>query len=260
MLYKAEIVENVEIAPNIHKIQISKPLTKIKIMPGSFFNIKCNEEGFPLLRRPISIGLVEEKTLSFFIHKKGEGTKIICNKKKGSYLDIMGSLGNGFDIIEEGKKALVVGGGIGVAPLLELTRSLAENSEASLKVILGFKNEPFLIEEYKKYANKPIIVSEENDSFDYKGYVTKALEEEIKKSEYHMIYTCGPKTMLKAVKELGEKRGIKTQVLMEERMACGIGACLVCTCKTKADEDEWNYVRTCKEGPVFYGEEVIFDE
>ncbi len=260
MIYKAEIIENIEISPNIHRISISKPLIKKEIKPGTFFNIKCNESDFPLLRRPISIGLVEEKTLSFFIQRKGKGTEILCKKEKGSYLNIMGPLGNGFNIKEEREEVLIVGGGIGVAPLLELTRSLSEENRDSLKVVLGFKSDPYIIEDYKKYIDEVITVSEEKDEYHYKGYVTKAVSEETEKKKYDVIYACGPKAMLKSIKEFGEEKGIEVELLMEERMACGMGACLVCTCKVKSNEDEWKYVRTCKEGPVFNSKEVIFDE
>lgn len=254
-----EILENKEIADNIYKIKIKKPNKNFDIKAGQFINIKCGEGDFPLLRRPISIGLSDEDSMTIYVNKVGKGTELLCDKSKGEFIDILGPLGNTFNMDIDKGNVLIVGGGIGTAPLLELTKTLSNKSNVNIKVILGYRDEPFIVEEFKNYANDIIVVSEK-EGFDHKGYVTGPLENELKENKYDEVFTCGPEPMLKKVNEICKENNVVVQLLLEERMACGIGACLVCTCKTKRGNDDWNYVRTCKDGPVFYGEEVIFDE
>lgn len=254
-----EILENKEISDNIYKIKIKKPSKDFEIKAGQFINIKCGEGDFPLLRRPISIGLADEESMTIYVNRVGKGTELLCDRKIGESLDILGPLGNTFNMDIEKGKVLIVGGGIGVAPLLELTKELSKKDNLDIKVILGFKEDPFIVEEFKRYTKDIVIVSEK-EGYDYKGYATEPLKNELEKNKYDEVFTCGPEPMLKKVNEICKEKDITVQLLLEERMACGIGACLVCTCKTKRGKDDWNYVRTCKDGPVFYGKEVIFDE
>lgn len=254
-----EIIENVEVAHNIHKIKFKKPSEDFEIKAGQFINIKCGEGDFPLLRRPISIGLTDKDSMTIYVNKVGKGTELLCGRSKGELVDILGPLGNTFNMDIDKGSVLIVGGGIGVAPLLELTRELSIKKDVYIKAILGYREEPFITEEFKNYTDDIIVVSEK-EGFDYKGYVTKPLELELKKMNYDLVFTCGPEPMLKKVNEICSENNQTVQLLLEEKMACGIGACLVCTCKTKKNDNDWSYVRTCKDGPVFYGEEVIFDE
>lgn len=254
-----EILENEVVADNIHKIRIKKPSENFKIEAGQFINIKCGEETFPLLRRPISIGLTDDDSMTIYVNKIGKGTKLLCDRNEGDFIDILGPLGNTFNIAIEEGRVLIVGGGIGVAPLLELTKELSNKKSLEIKCILGYRDEPFIVEEFKNYIEDIIVVSEK-EGFHHKGYVTDPLEKQLKENNYDLVFTCGPELMLKKVKDICRENNVTTQLLLEERMACGIGACLVCTCKTKRGNDDWSYVRTCKEGPVFYGDEVIFDE
>jgi dihydroorotate dehydrogenase electron transfer subunit len=257
--YLCEILENNQIADNIYKIKIKKPNRSFDIKAGQFINIKCGEGDFPLLRRPISIGLSDEDSMTIYVNKVGKGTELLCDKSKGESIDILGPLGNTFNMNIEKGNVLIVGGGIGTAPLLELTKTLSSKKDLNIKVILGYRDEPFIVEEFKKYTNDIIVVSEK-EGFDHRGYVTVPLEKELRENKYDEVFTCGPEPMLKKVNKICKENNVIVQLLLEERMACGIGACLVCTCKTKRGDDDWNYVRTCKDGPVFYGEEVIFDE
>lgn len=254
-----EILENKVISQNIHKIKIKNPSEDFKIEAGQFINIKCGEGTFPLLRRPISIGLTDNESMTIYVNKIGEGTKLLCDRREGEFLDILGPLGNTFNLDIEDGKVLVVGGGIGVAPLLELTKELSKKKGLDAKAILGYRDQPFIVEEFKNYIEDIVVVSEK-EGYDYTGYVTEPLKKELKENTYAMVYTCGPEPMLRKVNDICRENNVVTQLLLEERMACGIGACLVCTCKTKRDNGDWSYVRTCKEGPVFYGDEVIFDE
>ncbi|MBB6216941.1 dihydroorotate dehydrogenase electron transfer subunit [Anaerosolibacter carboniphilus] len=247
-----KILKTERLAKDIYKIIVARPAECHEITAGQFFHIQCSEEGQSFLRRPISVCEVETDQLSFVVRKSGKGTAALCSRKEGEYLDIIGPLGNGF--VPKGERVLLVGGGIGVAPLVELCKNLKDKD---IKVLLGFRTEAYLVEAFKKYC-KAVEVATEDGTFGYKGYVTGLLEETMENPP-EMIYACGPEIMLKQIQKYGKAMGIPTQLAMEERMACGVGACLVCSCKVKAGED-WDYVRTCKEGPVFWGEEVIFDE
>lgn len=247
-----KILNTERIAEDIYKISVTRPVEWKEIKAGQFFHIKCSEEGKSYLRRPISICEVEPDQLRFIVRKSGKGTEALCNRKVGDDLDIIGPLGNGFT--PTGERILLVGGGIGTAPLVELCKTIKEKD---VKVLLGFRTEPYLVETFKKYCTT-VEVATEDGSFGVKGYVTALMEGAMENSP-EIIYACGPEIMLKQVQLFGQEKGIPTQLAMEERMACGVGACLVCSCKVKAGDD-WDYVRTCKEGPVFWGEEVIFDE
>ncbi len=260
--YSCKILENTEIIKDIYKIKIEYPKDLDKIKPGQFFNIKCGEGDFPLLRRPISVGICENDTLTFYVRKVGEGTELLCKKEKDTDLDILGPLGNGFDLDIDSGNVLIVGGGIGVAPLLELVKELSKKEDLSIKVMLGFRDEPYLIEDFKRFTESVVVASESNsnNSIDHRGYITDLVKDEVKSKEYKNIFTCGPEPMLRIVKEIAQESNIPSRLLMEERMACGIGACLVCNCKVKRGENDWTHVRACKEGPVFNGEEVMFDE
>lgn len=250
-----KVLSNVEIRQDIHKIEIERIDGFGEIQPGQFLHIKCDAEGL-LLRRPISISYVEKDRIGLIVRKAGKGTKLLCEKKIGEFLDVLGPLGNGFSIDDKTEKVIVIGGGIGTAPLLELVKSLKKKE---IKVLLGYRDEPYLVKEFEQYA-KEVKVATEDGSFGYKGYVTDLLDEEIKNNRADIIYACGPEVMLKKVQTICNEHKKKSQLSIEERMACGVGACLVCTCKVQAEEKGIKYVRTCKDGPVFWGDEVMFHE
>lgn len=250
-----KILKNEQLASNIYKIEMERVAGLEDIKPGQFLNIKCGEEEAPLLRRPISISYVEKDRIGIVVMKAGKGTELLCSRKVGQFLDVLGPLGNGFTIDEGAKKSVVVGGGIGTAPLLEVVKNLKKD----VTVLLGYRTETYLVDEFKKYAQR-VIVATEDGSVGHKGYVTEPLKEILENQGADMIYTCGPEVMLKEVKKIADEYKVGCQLSIEERMACGVGACLVCACKVKAEEKGVKFVRTCKDGPVFYKEEVIFDE
>ena len=181
------------------------------------------------------------------------GTKEFSEMKKGDTIPVIGPLGNGFPMKEaEGKKAFLIGGGIGVPPILELARQI--NCEKK-QIIVGYRNEQtFLKEEFEQ--NGSVFISTEDGSVGTMGNVMDAIREE--KLEADIIYACGPTPMLRAVKEYAEEKEIPCYISLEERMACGIGACLACVCKSK-EVDHHSHVynkRICKDGPVFRSTEV----
>jgi len=229
------------------------------IKAGQFYNFKAGDTAYPLLRRPISVALVEDGKIVFYIQKKGIGTNLLSQLKAGDEINVIGPLGNGFDFAGI-KKPLVVGGGIGVAPMMETARVLKDLGHENVRVLLGYREEPYGLEVFERITSRVEVASEHTESY-HKGYVTTLLKKALEEEDYDGVFVCGPHVMLKAVADICKAKGVKSYLLMEEKMACGIGACLVCTCKVqKQGEGDFKNLRTCKEGPVFLGDEVMFDE
>ena len=227
--------------------------------PGQFLEIKCSEGIDPLLRRPISISNVDKKSgmLQFIIQIRGKATELLSKKSVGDSLDILGPLGHGFSLAESGKRTAVIGGGIGVFPLLYLTKELKDKCEVN--VYLGFRNKNFVVleEEFKKFSNN-VCITTDDGTYGQKGYAANFLEQDIKLGKIDKIYACGPYPMLKALSNIAITHNIDCEISVEERMCCGIGACLGCACKVK-DGDDWRYGHVCKDGPVFDAKKVILE-
>lgn len=217
--------------------------------PGQFVSLYC-KDGSRLLPRPISICEInkEDGTLRFVYRTIGAGTKEIATYQVGESIEVMGPLGNGFTL--EGKKAILVGGGIGIPPMLELAKQL--NIEKS--IVLGYRDVTFMDDEFKSFGS--VYVATEDGSKGVKGNVIDAIREN--ELDADIIFACGPTPMLRGIQAYALEHGITAQISLEERMACGIGACLACVCKTK-EVDHHTHVhntRICKDGPVFYAQEV----
>lgn len=217
--------------------------------PGQFVSFYC-KDGSRLLPRPISICEINhsEGTLRFVFRLIGEGTKEIATYKAGDEVVVMGPLGNGFTL--EGKKAILIGGGIGIPPMLELAKQL----DIEKSIVLGYRDVTFMDKEFEPYGD--VYVATEDGSKGIKGNVIDAIREHAIDAD--IIFACGPTPMLRGIKAYALEHGIKAQLSLEERMACGIGACLACVCKTK-EVDHHTHVhntRICKDGPVFYAQEV----
>lgn len=221
---------------------------------GQFANLKADGK---TLRRPISVCEFsrEEHWIRFVFEVRGEGTAIISQKSEGECLDILAPLGNGF-AIQPDQKAVFVGGGIGVPPLLGSSKPYGANAT----VLLGFRNRDAIIlaDEFKANG-ADVRVATDNGSFGHHGFVTQLLAQRLDEGECDVVYSCGPIPMLKLVAAEAEKRGIRCMVSLEERMGCGIGACLVCACKTKGADGNEKYSHVCKNGPVFDSREVIWE-
>ncbi len=220
--------------------------------PGQFVSLYC-KDGSRLLPRPISICEInkEKGTLRLVYRVAGKGTEEFSHLHAGANISVLGPLGNGFTL--EGTKALLVGGGIGIPPMLELAKTLA-SMNIEVQVVLGYRDVLFLNQEFEAYGK--VYISTEDGSFGTKGNVIDAIHEN--SLEADVIYACGPTPMLKGVKAYGLEHKITTQLSLEERMACGVGACLGCVCKTKEKNPmtQVNNKRICKDGPVFYAQEV----
>ena len=237
--YKVE--SNEKIAKSVYKMVLSGDTSTIT-RPGQFINIKVPDK---YLRRPISVCDFDGDTVTVIYKVVGEGTKIMSEMEKGISLDVLTGLGNGFDAGKSGDRPLLIGGGVGVPPLYNLAKKLKDEGK-TVTVILGFNtsDEVFLKEEFEKIAT--VYLTTADGSEGQKGFVTDAMDG----IDYDYIYTCGPQAMLRAVYDKSKTGG---QFSFEERMGCGFGACMGCSCKTK-----YGAKRICKDGPVLEKEEIIW--
>ena len=236
-----EIKDNVMLAPNVYKMTLAGDTSEITAS-GQFVNIKI--DGL-FLRRPISVCDLEDGLLTIVYKVVGKGTEKMSVMLSGEKLDILTGLGNGYDLTVSGDKPLLIGGGVGVPPMYLLCKKLIANG-VKPSVILGFNTatEIFLKEDFEKLGVK-VTVTTVDGSAGVKGFVTDAMTD-----EYSYFYCCGPEPMLKAVYAKSTTSG---QFSFEERMGCGFGACMGCSCKTVAGN-----IRICKEGPVLRKEQIIW--
>ena len=247
-----KLILKTEIADGIFDFTIDAPKIAAEAQCGQFLHIDC---GGAFLRRPISICDVYDGKVRFIFEVKGEGTKALAKYEVGDLIDVMGPLGHGFEIDGSVKNPIIIGGGIGVFPLYNLAKKLK-----NVDVFLGFRNKDRVVMEKEfEDVSDMVIVGTDDGSYGYSGYIAADAEQYLSFHDCDMIYSCGPMPMLKAVKKLAEERGIRCQLSLEQRMGCGIGACLVCSCETtKSGSDK--YARVCTNGPVFYSEEVTLND
>ena len=219
--------------------------------PGQFLSV-YGRDGSRLLPRPVSICEIDKNLgrIRIVYRTVGSGTREMALWKEGDLVEILGPLGNGFPDVSEDRTAFLIGGGIGIPPMLELARSL----KCRKKVILGYRDELFLNEEFEPYGD--VFIATEDGSRGTRGNVLDAVREHGLKGD--VIMACGPAPMLKALKAYAAEQGMECYLSLEERMACGVGACLACVCRTKEVDSHSNVHnrRICKDGPVFRAEEV----
>ncbi|MFT4105394.1 MAG: dihydroorotate dehydrogenase electron transfer subunit [Lacrimispora sp.] len=251
----ALVESQTRLADDVYSMWIKTETITAQAEPGQFVDV-FPKDGAKLLPRPISICETDkEKGLLRLVYRVvGEGTEEFSHYKAGDTVEIMGSLGNGFPLEagREGRKAFLIGGGIGIPPMLELAKHLP----CEKQVVLGYRDILFLNEEFHPYG--ATYVATEDGSAGTKGNVLDAIREN--GLEGDVIFACGPTPMLKALKAYALEHGIECYLSLEEKMACGIGACLACVCKTKEVDDHSmvHNKRICKDGPVFKAEEVEF--
>lgn len=249
----ARITEQVKIGTDIWSMWLQTEQIAAAAKPGQFVSV-YSEDKSRMLPRPISICETDKETgrIRLVYRVAGSGTAEFSGYGPGQTLDILGPLGNGFPLerMTQGKRAFLIGGGIGIPPMVELSRRLT----GDVQIILGFRDELFLAEELEQ--NGKVWIATEDGSTGTKGNVLDCIREN--GLEADVIYACGPTPMLRALKAYAQEKGIECWLSLEERMACGIGACLACVCKTK-EVDAHSGVhnaRICKEGPVFRAETV----
>ena len=245
----ANIIRQEMIGIDIFSMIIQAKEIAVQAKPGQFVDL-YSADGSKLLPRPISLCEIdrEEGTLRLVYRIAGKGTAEFSKLTSEHTIDVLGPLGNGFNL-EDGK-AILIGGGIGIPPMLQLAREL----KCEKSIVLGYRDEEFLSEEFKPYGE--VYKSSDNGAIGVKGTVMDAIKEYGIEGTH--IYACGPTPMLRAIQKYALENGIRAQLSLEERMACGVGACLACVCKSKEVDHHSNVnnKRVCKDGPVFYAEEV----
>lgn len=248
------VVSQEQLADGIFSMWIQTEVAKTA-RPGQFISMYTND-GSKLLPRPISICEIDTETsklrVVYRVTAEKTGTEQFSKMKAGDTLPIIGPLGNGFPLeAGKGKRAFLIGGGIGVPPILELAKQL----DCEKQIIMGYRDaDTFLKEQFEE--NGTVYISTEDGSVGTKGNVMDAIREN--GLEADIIYACGPTPMLRAIKQYAEEQGIECYISLEERMACGIGACLACVCQSKEKDHHSNVnnKRICKDGPVFLSTEV----
>lgn len=245
-----KIIKAKEIAEGIFDFDLFYPEFAWAAKPGQFAHIYLPGR---TLRRPISICDIDKDrgTLRIVFQIRGAGTAELAEFQEGTFLNVLAPLGNGFALEDPSKKALFVGGGIGVPPLLAAAKHYGENAT----VAVGFRSKAnVILEDDFKAAGCDLRIATDDGSYGYHGLVIDL----IKDTNPDVIYACGPTPMLKAVAAYAEEKGIPCQISLEERMACGIGACLGCAVKLRNDEGEEYMGHVCKDGPVFDYRKVVY--
>jgi dihydroorotate dehydrogenase electron transfer subunit len=228
---------------------------------GQFVHIAIPDDHAMILRRPISINTVNVKdnTIDIVYQVVGSGTEKLAQLKQGDEIDALGPIGKGFDVALATEHALVVGGGVGVAPLLMLCEALKEK-KVNVDSFFGFRSAGLVYQQKEFDALcDSLTIATEDGTLGHAGYVTSFVEATIKQSKPNIIYACGPTPLLKAIQVIALKHEVPCQLSLEQRMGCGIGSCLVCACKIKVGDGS-TYKKVCKDGPVFKASEVMFDE
>ena len=249
----ARVISQEKLADGVYSMWIDSPAIASQAVPGQFISLYCRD-GARRLPRPTSLCEIDREggRLRIVYRIAGKGTAEFSAYQAGDPAEIMGPLGNGFPLeAAEGKRVFLIGGGIGVPPMLETAKAL----KGEKIIVLGYRDsQMFLKDEFEKTGS--VFAATEDGSFGTKGNVLDAIRENGLKGD--VIFACGPTPMLRALKNWAAQEGIECYLSLEERMACGIGACLACVCQSK-EVDEHSHVhnkRICKEGPVFRAEEV----
>lgn len=263
---QTRIVKNEEMRPGFFRMRIASAYLAKEARPGQFVEVRCSEAADPLLRRPLGIHRVVNGGIELLYEIVGKGTELLSEMQKGEMLDLIGPLGNGFNIERKRREAIVVAGGNGVAPLLALAEKLAYREKIKIHVFIGAcKKEHILcVNDFKKLGAK-VYIATEDGSKGRKGVITRYLSDFLSAKRYPpnaAIYACGPTGMLKAVSEIARDNRVSCQVSLEESMACGVGVCLGCPVRVKRGHGlegaGYEYRMVCKDGPVFNAEEIFW--
>lgn len=251
LVVKATVVRHTNITSQVKQLVLQAPDIAEQTVPGQFVHIRVADCYEPLLRRPISISNVDRANGTIYLIYRviGRGTQLLARLKPGDLLNCMGPLGNGFTL--QGKRSLLVGGGMGLAPLVYLAATLCPNP---VTVLMGGRTEQemFWTGIFKSLCEN-LHITTDDGSLGQRGITLDLLPKLLKSKSFDMIYTCGPSRMMAGVANYAETYGIPCQVSLEEYMACGVGACLSCTCEATNGPRK----KTCTEGPVFWSGEVV---
>lgn len=245
------IISNEMLVDQVYEIIIDCPQIAQETKAGQFVNLYCRHEG-RLLPRPISVCEIDKikGCLHLVYAILGDGTREFSTYKAGETIEVMGPFGNGFDTNSISDEHLIVAGGVGTPPMVELCKQL----KGKKTIIVGFRDQPYLIDRFEKYGD--VHVATDNGSVGFRGNVVELMEQEGCKG---LIYACGPTPMLKGIQAYAATYGLEASLSLEERMGCGFGGCVGCVTKIAADTKAgYTYKKVCKDGPVFNAKEVLF--
>lgn len=249
---RALVAAHRRVADGLYEMEVIAPQTASQAKPGQFVHIRPGFSSDPLLRRPLSLYDVDQGLGSITLLYKvvGRGTDLLSRVKSREYVDLMGPLGRGFTIPRPGRKTLLVGGGVGIAPLIYLARVLKQQGN-SVRAAFGAASGQDAAVYRRKYEELGVEAwpATIDGTLGHQGTVLDLLKSRADPAQIDMIYTCGPEGMMEAVTDYARSHGIPGEVSLEEVMACGVGACLGCARKLKPQDEE--YVKVCKDGPVF---------
>ena len=263
---KSAIIEHVKVGPRSWSLALDAPELARESVPGQFVHVLCGSSYDPLLRRPFSIHDpdAESGRIRLLYEVRGRGTALLAERCPGETLDVLGPLGQGFRLPESSdERLLLVAGGIAVAPLYFLARRIADTVGCERTTFLiGARTKSMLlcVEQFSSLGGD-VRLATDDGSAGYPGFVTGLMcgyLEGLAGGENPIVFACGPEAMLREVAGITKARGLKCQVSTEAKMACGVGACMSCAIKVRAG-DSFEYVRACREGPVFDADEVIWE-
>jgi dihydroorotate dehydrogenase electron transfer subunit len=255
--YSTRVVEHLVLSRDVFRLTLEAPKLAAAARPGQFAMLGCGSGFDPFLRRPLSIHRVQgvSGTVSFLCRVRGRGTEWLASRRQGEAVSLLGPLGRGFRYEGNSKRALLVSAGIGVAPLLFLAETLM-GLNWTITILIGARTRKGILcrSDFERYGR--VLVSTDDGSAGRRGSVVDLLRKVFDKDSYAQIYACGPQPVLGAVSQLSADKGIPAQLSLEERMACGLGACMGCVCQ---GADPSRMVRVCADGPVFDASEVILN-
>lgn len=257
---QALIIRHREIVPGYFELEFIAPDIAREALPGQFVHIRVTQSLDPLLRRPFGIYNVEKKigSITVFYRVTGRGTRILSDVHTAESLDVLGPLGRPFSFPDYVRRALLVGGGVGIAPLVYLARTLCERG-IRIAVLLGASTSGYLVgKDLLRRMGISYLAATDDGSEGMKGRVTDLMEKVLEREQFDYVYSCGPEPMMARVTELAQHNGLEGELSLEEHMACGIGACLGCAKKVTRG-NTCCYAKVCTDGPVFKIGEVSFD-
>ena len=265
---RAKILSHKKIAPGYFLLKLDAPVIGKFSLPGQFVHLRVFDSDVPLLRRPFSLHRINPDSIELLYEVKGEGTRILSERKKDEMVDLIGPLGNGFDLadIPEGKNIILIAGGIGVAPLVSLVDALLKQYDRErLIFFLGARSQKLILGEREiRHSGIECLISTDDGSCGERGPVTRLFEKKLAdwRENPGMVFACGPEAMLKVMGSLSRRFKFLCQVSLEENMGCGIGACLGCVVRLRTNPGQdvsFEYKRVCKDGPVFLASGIIFE-
>lgn len=254
---KIKLLRKENLKKDIIKFTCEAPDIAAVAKPGQFIEVRVSKTMEPFLKRPISIYNVDKdkKLIEFIFQVKGRGTEFLSQAEENEMLEVVGPLGTGTFDAKECKNIAIIGGGIGIFPLHEFAKEV--KGQVNTYTYLGFRNKELvtLEDEFKDVSTK-LTITTDDGSYGENGFAINYLKDDLEKLNIDGIFACGPLPMLQRVKELAESKNIYCQISLEQRMACGIGACMGCSVKLNTADNTVRYARVCKDGPVFVSTDV----